>query len=241
MIPTNFQISPLSESAIVLTFGNTIDPKINTKVLALAEAIQANLFPGLIEVLPAYCSLTVFYDIFTVRKAFPHASAYHTVRKILMDYMATDLSILHSGQDMLVKIPVCYSEVFGWDWKEVYEHTGRSREEVIAIHTATIYRVYMMGFLPGFAYLGGMDLRIATPRKSQPRLKVEAGSVGIAGEQTGVYPLDSPGGWQIIGKTPVRLFEATINKPVLLKAGDQVQFYEIDEDTFYTWNTTQEH
>ncbi|MDJ1480183.1 5-oxoprolinase subunit PxpB [Cytophagaceae bacterium YF14B1] len=240
MIPTNFQISPLSESAIVLGFGNTIDRTLNTQVLALAEAIQASPFPGFTEVLPAYSSLTVFYDIFAVRKAFPHTPAYHTVRKILLDYITTDESVFHSGKDMLVKIPVCYSEVFGWDWKEVYEHTGISREEVIAIHTATIYRVYMMGFLPGFPYLGGMDSRIATPRKSQPRLKVEAGSVGIAGEQTGVYPLDSPGGWQVIGKTPVKLFDPTTNKPVLLKAGDQVQFYEIDEDTFYTWNSAKE-
>jgi inhibitor of KinA len=129
-----------------------------------------------------------------------------------------------------IKIPVCYSGKYALDIHDIAKEKKLTAPEIINLHTAKRYRVYMIGFLPGFAYMGEIDKRIAMPRKTQPRTKVEAGSVGIAGMQTGIYPFDSPGGWQIIGKTPVKLFDKEKSDPVLLQPGDEIEFYSITED-----------
>lgn len=226
------RIFPLSENALTVDFGNRIDVTLNRQVLVLAEAIDRQPFAGLAELVPAYGSLTVFYDVWTVRKDNPtFPTAWAAMQAKVETYLADCKN--YSFDDKIVspriiKLPVCYNLESGWDWDDVCRHTGLSREEVIRRHTAATYRVYMMGFLPGFAYLGGLDETIAVPRKAQPRTQVEAGSVGIAGQQTGVYPLNSPGGWQIIGKTSVKLFDKTAPNPVLLQAGDQVRFYEFN-------------
>ncbi len=134
-------------------------------------------------------------------------------------------------KERLLNIPVCYDQEFAWDIQQLAATKNISVEEVIQIHTARQYKVYMLGFLPGFAYMGEVDEKIATPRKPQP-VNIEAGSVGIAGKQTGIYPLSSPGGWQIIGRTPMKLFNAAEEEPTLLKAGDTVQFYSINKNEF---------
>jgi inhibitor of KinA len=230
------RIIPLSESAVIVDFGNRIDEGLNRNVLDLASALAAAPFPGLVETVPAYGSLTVFYNLPVVRKNFPgFPSAFAAVRQLLETKWVAVQRLARpetATPSTIVNIPVCYSDRFGWDWSFVCQHTGLSKIEIIRRHTMARYRVYMLGFLPGFAYLGGMDAHIAVPRRSQPRTHVEAGSVGIAGKQTGVYPLDSPGGWQIIGKTPVKFFDPAAEKPVLLRAGDVVQFYAIDEQMF---------
>ena len=131
-----------------------------------------------------------------------------------------------------VMVPVCYSRKYGLDLDAISEHTKLPVEEIIHLHTATKYKVYMIGFLPGFAYMGDVDDSIAVLRKPEPRTRIEAGSVGIAGKQTGIYPLASPGGWQIIGRTPVILFDTKKETPAFFRAGDEVQFYPITEDEF---------
>jgi inhibitor of KinA len=216
-----YKIFALSDRSITIDFGAVIDAGINTLVAQLADYCNAHPFDGYIEVVPAYASLTVFYDVLQVRSANPDTnSAYTFVGK----YLIRALSNLESSEVRkpdLVEIPVMYD---GEDLAFVAAHNQLTIEKVIKIHTSATYRVYMMGFLPGFAYLGGMDERIATPRKSTPRTRVPAGSIGIAGKQTGIYPLESPGGWQLIGRTSVPLFNLDSPHPTLLKAGDLVRF-----------------
>ncbi len=228
-----FRIVPLSETSVLVDFGNRIDVALNQRVLALAHYLEENPFPGFIEVVPAYSSLAVFYDLLLVRKQF---SSFDSAFEGLAHFLAQQLNTLSVGTEIvssrIVKVPVCYGEAFGLDWAEVCLHTGLTKAEIIARHTAATYRVFMMGFLPGFAYLGGMDASISVPRKPQPRTQLPAGSIGLAGRQTGVYPLQSPGGWQIIGRTPLKLFNKTATQPVLLKTGDEVRFYAITEAEF---------
>lgn len=181
-------------------------------------------FDGFKEAVPAYASLTVFYDIVQVRATNTNAI---TAFDVVETYLKTAMHSLESAEvkePNLVEIPVVYD---GEDLAYVASHNKLNIAEVIQIHTEATYRVYMMGFLPGFAYLGGMDERIATPRKASPRAKVPAGSVGIAGKQTGIYPLESPGGWQLIGHTDIPLFTLGSSEPTLLKAGDLVRFVEV--------------
>ena len=149
------------------------------------------------------------------------------IKKLMEEDM--EISSLPSRK---IKIPVCYAEKYALDINEISKEKKLPVDEIIRLHTAKKYRVYMIGFLPGFAYMGEVDEQIAIPRKAQPRTKVEAGSVGIAGMQTGIYPLNSPGGWQIIGKTPVKLFNKEKDDPVLLQPGDEIEFYSITKDEF---------
>lgn len=225
---STYRIFPLGDSAITIDFGNRIDPAINTKVISLFYYLQKNPLDGMIEAVPAYSSLTVYYDVFSIKMKNTAASAYDFMKKKLEAILGHDITeeaVLSNH----IKIPVAYN---GDDIELVAHEKGISVEEVIQLHSEAVYRVYMLGFLPGFPYMGETDERIAVPRKQQPRLKVEAGSVGIAGRQTGIYPLASPGGWQIIGKTPLKIFDAKRENFVLLKAGDTVQFYPISSDEF---------
>lgn len=216
-----YKIFPLSDSSITIDFGAVIDAGINSLVAQLFDYCNKYPFDGYIECVPAYASLTVFYEVIAVRNAHPQANtAYAIVETYLVNAMI-NLESIESQEPDLIEIPVVYD---GEDLAFVAAHNQLTIEEVIRIHTQAVYRVYMMGFLPGFAYLGGMDERIATPRKSTPRIKVPAGSVGIAGEQTGIYPLESPGGWQLIGRTSIPLFNMDSPNPTLLKAGDLVRF-----------------
>jgi inhibitor of KinA len=228
----DFRTYPLAENAVCVDFGNRIDEALNRRVLALADALAAAPFAGFEDVVPAYSSLAVFFQPKVVRQCQPQSpSAGHFVMQWLTERIGVSGNFEQISDRPVVQIPVCYD--LGLDWEAVCRHTQLSRSEVIGLHTAPDYRVFMMGFLPGFAYLGGLDTRLAVPRLAQPRTKVAAGSVGLAGSQTGVYPLDSPGGWQIIGRTPLRLFDPHASPLTLLQAGDTVRFYQISAAELY--------
>lgn len=223
-----YRIFPISEKAVTIDFGNEISVELNEKVIQLAEAIEKNNFIGFIELVPAYSSLTIFYNLFTVKKNY---SQFETAFAFVESFLKTSLKSLQTvdfDNPTPIKIPVDYSDEFALDLDFVAQNANLTKAEVIKIHTLQVYRVFMVGFLPAFAYMGEVDERIATPRKTNPRTKIEKGSVGIAGKQTGIYPLESPGGWQIIGKTNLELFRPESSEISFLKTGDYVQFYDIN-------------
>jgi inhibitor of KinA len=203
--------------------GDRIDRETFMRIRALADRLERKPPRGMLEYVPAFTTLAVYYD--------PLAVTFHDIAAQLAS-AAADGSTTDNPHPRVVEIPVCYGGDFGPDLDHVAAHTGLSSDEVIAIHSGAEYLVHVLGFAPGFPYLGGMSPRLATPRRDSPRLKVPAGSVGIAGDQTGVYPLETPGGWQIIGRTPLALFRATDNPPALLRAGDIVRFRPIAPDQF---------
>lgn len=223
-----YKIFPLGDSALTVDFGNRISTALNGKVLTLADYFRENPFDGLIETVPAYSSLTIFYNVIAVRKNFPEFAKAFDAVKYFTKRALKNLPKSENKNFRLVRIPVCYDKEFAPDLEFVAGANNLTIEEAIKIHTGKIYRVFMVGFLPGFAYLGETDERIAAPRKQVPRTRVEKGSVGIAGRQTGIYPFASPGGWQIIGRTDVELFTPDAEPPTHLQAGDAVQFYESD-------------
>jgi inhibitor of KinA len=229
--PSPYQLFPLGDSAITVDFGNTIDESINRQVIALFEAIRNNPLPGMIEALPAYSSLTIYYDVPTLRKKISAGTlVFDWISEQLQQRLQQPLPT-NEKKSPLVQIPVCYDPEFGIDLINFAAKKNMSPEEVIHIHSEKEYRVYMLGFLPGFSYMGLVDERIDMPRKPQP-ITVAPGSVGIAGRQTGIYPLASPGGWHIIGRTPLTLFDAGKNEPTLLQAGDRIQFVPITKNEF---------
>ena len=216
---------PLGESALTIEFSNEISTETNDKVINLGKYFEENRFPGFVEIVPAYSSLTIYYDVLIVRKNFSETlTAFETVKNFaevaLLNFTSTK-----KEKPRVIEIPVNFTDENALDLQFVAEINHLQTAEVIEIFTRQTYRVYMLGFLPGFAYLGEIDARIAAPRKSAPRLRVPKGSVGIAGRQTGIYPLVSPGGWQIIGKTDVELFTPNAESPTFLQPGDTVKFY----------------
>jgi inhibitor of KinA len=231
--PLQYSISPLNETALLVSFENIIDKNINEKVIALAQALQENRFKGFIETVPAYNSLAIFYDTAAIKKYHvPLNTAYEFVKDFTEEKIKA-IKILAQNHKQLIRIPVYYN---GEDLAAVANEKHLTAEEVIHIHTSITYRVFMIGFLPGFAYMGKVDERIAVPRLSSPRTNVKAGAVGIAGFQTGIYPLRSPGGWKLIGQTPLKIFDVQKENPCLLKAGDNVQFIAITKEVFEKLN-----
>lgn len=226
-----YRIFPLGDAAITIVFGNCIDETINKEVIARFNQLQQQPLPGMIEAVPAYSSLTVYYDVMAIKKKItPHQTVYEWMRQQLEERLQQPVQ-QNQITERLLNIPVCYDEEFASDIHHLAKTKNISVDEVIQTHTAKQYKVYMLGFLPGFAYMGEVDEKIAMPRKPQP-VNIAAGSVGIAGKQTGIYPLASPGGWQIIGRTPLKLFDATRAEPAFLRAGDMVQFYLISKNEF---------
>ncbi len=231
----HFTIIPLGDSALILSFGNLIDEKINKRILSLFHKIKSLSIKGVKDVVPAYSSLAIHYDVLIVKQ---NTSGIKSSFEIMAEIInkIIDESDLNNENDLTtfrkIKVPVCYAEKYALDVKEISIEKCLSVNEIIQLHTGRKYRVYMIGFLPGFAYMGEVDEKIEMPRKAQPRLKVESGYVGIAGKQTGIYPLTSPGGWQIIGKTPLKLFNKESDDPILFQPGDEVEFYSISEDEF---------
>ena len=223
-----YSIFPLGDSALTIDFGNIISEDINKEVLRLFHHLKTIDDPSIIDLVPAYSSLTVYYDVASFHH--PEKTAFESMADILAQLFSTSSNV--SGQKTnYFEIPVCYSKKFALDIDHLSEKNGLSIEEIIHIHTSKTYRVYMLGFLPGFTYMGEVDDRIAVARKLTP-IKLLAGAVGIAGKQTGIYPLESPGGWQIIGRTPVKIFRKEEKNPVLFQPGDEVKFYSITEDEF---------
>ena len=218
---------------MLVSFENAIDESINKKVIALQQAFKENNFKGFIETVPAYNSLAVFYDLTRVNENYISTTTVFDFVKTFTENLLQLSSVITIIDKAAITIPVYYN---GEDLQNIAIQHHLSVEEVIAIHTAKIYRVFMIGFLPGFAYMGKVDERIATPRLSSPRTNVPAGSVGIAGFQTGIYPLYSPGGWQLVGQTPTKIFDAQKNKLCLLATGDTIKFIAITKDEFEKLN-----
>ncbi len=216
------QFKPAGDSALLIIFGDRIEEGINKKVHAVANAIEKASPDWLIEVVPTYTSIYVYYN--------PLKLSYQEVLDAIKPFLSAEPK---EEKPRIVEIPTVYGGKFGPDIEFVAQYNGLTIDDVIEIHSKPLYRVYMLGFTPGFAYLGGMDERIATPRLEKPRLKVPAGSVGIAGKQTGIYPIESPGGWRLIGRTPLRLFTPEKDPPTLLQPGDYVKFVPISEEEFW--------
>ena len=226
---------PLSEKAITIEVGNTISEENHYKILSLLQFIHQLNIPGFIETVPAYCTLTIYYNPLEIVKIKPESKA--GISQWLKDYLQAAVEKWQPSQPIatqnkIIEIPVCYDDEYGLDLTEVAEYHKTSKEEIIRMHSSTIYHVFMMGFSPGFPYLGILPDSIATPRKNQPRLKVPAGSVAIAGNQTGIYPLESPGGWNIIGRVPVKVFNKENQNPFLLNTGDKIKFIPVTKETF---------
>ena len=226
MIEEKAKIFPLGDGALTIDFGNEISVRLNNRVLKLAGFFTGNSFAGFEEIVPAYSSLTIFYDVLKVRRNFPEfATAFEAVKSFAENALENSDN-LQIKEPRLIKIPVCFDRGFALDLDFVAASNNLSPEKVVEIFLGKTYRVFMLGFLPGFSYMGEVDERIVTPRKQTPRTKVPKGSVGIAGKQTGIYSLASPGGWQIIGKTNIELFTPEADTPTFLRAGDSVQFYK---------------
>ena len=227
----SYKIYFVNDSAAAIDFGNVIDKDINAKAIALFNYLTQHPIEGMIEAIPAYSSVSVYFDIPALRKKISsHKNAYEWIQDKLNQVMLNEFTGLETIPD-LIRIPVCYDDEFANDLPWMAEQKNLTREEIVHLHSSRQYRVYMLGFLPGFPYMGEVDKRIVVPRKPEPQA-ILAGSVGIAGKQTGIYPLNSPGGWQIIGRTPLKMFNKNNIEPCLLKAGDAVEFYSITIDEF---------
>jgi inhibitor of KinA len=231
----NFKIYPLGERSAVIDLGNVIDERLNAQVLAMGRWLWDHRFRGLKDVIIAYSSLTLLYDPYIIYNGYnPAEGVFGFVETKLREaYAFAGEEQLPEGK--LVHVPVCYEPEFGPDLGLLAGARNLKVAELVQLHCATDYRVYMLGFLPGFAYMGRVHPQLVMPRRSRPRQKVMAGSVGIAGWQTGVYPLDSPGGWQVIGRTPMKMFDPQADPPVPVAAGDRVRFYPITREAFDQW------
>ncbi len=213
------------ERCLLAVYGRGIDEQVNERVHRMAALLRRHGNPAIEAVVGSYCTLAVHYN--------PLRSGFAEVAALLTD-LEKELVTTTAAPARTVDIPVCYGGAFGPDLDFVASHCRMSEEQVIACHSKPAYRIYTIGFAPGFCYLGGLDEGLHTPRLESPRQKVAAGSVGIAGNQTGVYPLDSPGGWRLIGRTPLRLFAPERQQPLLYEAGDLIRFRPISESEYLT-------
>lgn len=226
-----YDIQSLGDHALVIHFGDTIDDSIHQEILFLFQQLQKQPITGMLDVIPAYTSLAIMYDVMIVNKEAPTLSAYQYIKQQVYNLMQQNY-LSFEIKRRIIRIPVCYDISLGIDVEEMAVEKKMSTDKIVRLHTETSYHVYMIGFLPGFAYMGAVDERIAAPRKNFPRQKVIAGSVGIAGTQTGIYPFDSPGGWNIIGQTPLQIFNKNNREPRLLQPGDKIIFEPISLEEF---------
>jgi KipI family sensor histidine kinase inhibitor len=227
-----FRILPLGDSALTIEFGNEIDAKINSRAVAFATTVVDQGWRGIHDVVPTYRSVTIHFDPLRWNS---------TVLTKKLKSLPRSKHGLDDGQGILHEIPVLYGGEWGPDLEEVATSAGLEPAEAIALHASMPYRVYMLGFSPGFPYLGLVPERLAMPRRSTPRTTVPAGSVGIADRQTGIYPTASPGGWQLIGRTPILLYRKSASPPSLLKPGDLVRFTPIERDEFDRLSRQNQH
>lgn len=218
------KILTAGDSSILVQFEKKITPEINRQISALVQLMKEQHIEGVTDIIPAFCSLLINYD--------PRVIRYEEIKKRMEALLKIEIA---AGEEKkrIFEIPVCYGGEFGPDIENIAQHAGLTVEEVIKIHTSCDYLIYMLGFLPGFTYLGGLDERIHTPRLANPRIKIAAGSVGIGGSQTGIYPMDSPGGWQLMGMTPVKTYDPEREVPILVEAGDYIRFVPISEEEYY--------
>lgn len=221
-------LTPLGDSAVVVVLGTEPDEAVLRRVRAVAEDVRRDMPAGVVDVVPAFAQVTVFYDAAQI-------GGYGRLCDELMQRVERAEAALISRKGRLMEIPVCYAGEFGADLAEVAARARLSEAAVIALHTGADYLVQAVGFAPGFAYLGGLPEKLHAPRRATPRTGVPAGTVGIGGAQTGIYPLATPGGWNLIGRTPLRLFDAGRDEPALLRTGDRVKFRAISAEEFAAW------
>ncbi|MBB3699840.1 5-oxoprolinase subunit PxpB [Flammeovirga yaeyamensis] len=218
------EIKQFGERALIIQFENIISEEVHQKVKAYYQYLSNRHLEGITSLIPAYTSITIQFDDDLIN--------FSSLSEIIQSID------IHKKENQplqrIVEIPVCYDTTLGLDLEEVSQQLDVSIDEIIELHTSNLYTVYMLGFSPGFMYLGGLDPRLFIPRKSTPRLKIPAGAVGLADQQTGIYPQATPGGWQIIGQTPLSIFE--VNQPPKVKMGDKVKFEIIDLSTFQQLN-----
>jgi KipI family sensor histidine kinase inhibitor len=221
---TPARIVPAGDASLIVELAARIDSDVNARLIGLARAIREAAIQGVVEVVPAYGSLAVYFDPLKVdaEGLTPH------IEELLEKPAAATTHV----EPRVITVPVCYGGSFGPDLGVIAAFAGLSEADVVLMHASTSYRVFMLGFLPGFAYLGTVNPRIAAPRRDMPRARVAAGSVGIAGGQTGVYPFETPGGWQIVGRTPIRPCDFTRAAPFLFAPGDHVRFEPIEAQEF---------
>ena len=216
--PLRFRIA--GESSLIVELGAGISVRTNTRVRALGLALEGTGVPGLTEVVPTYRSLAIYYD--------PLVLDVEDLKARVRDVVGR-LGAITLPPPRIVELPTVYGGVYGPDLPFVAQHTGLTAAEVIRLHSRPLYHAYMLGFTGGFAYLGGLPARLATPRRESPRLRVPAGSVGIGGKQTGAHPMETPGGWRIIGRTCVPLFDISKQPPTPVEPGDKIRFIPISE------------
>lgn len=217
------KIYTAGDSSVLIEFGKEISPEVNGQITALVHLMKEQHIEGVVDMIPAFCSLLINYD--------PRVISYGKIRRRLEKLLKLEVR-QEGGSRQVIQIPVCYGGQYGPDLENIASHAGLSPQEVIDIHCSRDYLIYMLGFLPGFSYLGGLDERIHTPRLANPRIRIPAGSVGIGGSQTGIYPLDSPGGWQLLGMTPVKTYDPARQSPILFEAGDYIRFVPVNEEMF---------
>jgi inhibitor of KinA len=224
-------VTPLGDSALVLSLGDDVDDTVLMRVRGVADAIRTARIPGVVDVVAAFASVTLYYDL---RTAGPFRE-FQTHVEAIAQRGADALAKL--GDPRVVEIPVCYGGEFGPDLEEIAARAGLSLKDAIELHSKAEYRVHAIGFVPGFGYLGGLPKKLHAARRATPRPSVAAGSVGIGGAQTGIYPVVTPGGWNVIGRTPLYMFDP--NRPVaaLLAAGDEVRFRPVSAEEFASWKS----
>ena len=221
---TNVKFFPAGDHAMVVEFGSIIAENINQKVHALAGWIEEKQIEGVVELLPTFRSLMIYYDC--------HVVSFERLKRKVSEFDDTKVSA-GAKKKKIIKVPCCYGARFGSDLHDMEKILGIDKDEIIRIHSSVCYKIYMLGFLPGFVYLGGLDKRIEVPRLPSPRVKINPGSVGIGGNQTGVYPVASPGGWRLIGGTPLDFYDPDREKPILCNAGEYIRFVPIHIDEYY--------
>lgn len=227
----SYHMYPCGDHAVTVELGNSVNAVINQKVISLFSYLRDRSIPGVKDIIPAYYTLTIVYDTALLKKKVSSATVYEWVCEQIQKAIET-CKIDIAKTPAFVRIPVCYDLSLAPDLISLAAAHQIETEEVIQWHTGKTYHVYMIGFLPGFAYMGSVNEKINTPRKTTPRTLVPGGSVGIAGEQTGIYPFDSPGGWQLIGQTPIAMFDIHKTQPCLLQPGDEVTFFPISLTEF---------
>ncbi len=218
-----FEVKPYGTDAVLLSFGDEISLDVHNQVKQLYSELRNYAKKGIRAVIPSYCAVTVLFE--------PAMVSLNDVVELSENIISN--TEVQNGRQFQVRIPVCYDKEFALDWEVVCEFTGLKWEEVIGIHSRNQYLVYMLGFVPGFLYLGGLNEQIRIPRKSSPRLKIPKGAVGLADNQTGIYPLETPGGWQLIGNTPVDLIGS--NKP-MVEMGDYLEFFPITKKKYASYS-----
>lgn len=224
-------IHPLGDQGLLLDWGNRLDEVVHQQVQAIWRSIEALQLPGVLDLVPAYSSLAILWDTPFLLEHYPGRLPFEWVKTWIEPILPMQqTSQVQPGREVVV--PVCFEEPYALDLAALSQQKQLSPAQFIEQFCAQPYRVYLLGFLPGFAYMGTVSPALAAPRRAVPRALIPAGSVGIAGAQTGIYPLDSPGGWQIIGRSPWRMFTPEADPPVRLQVADQVRFYPVNAATF---------